>query len=262
MLFPTTSSRSKSKKTRSLVILKKTSRRKKPPNSKISLLTSSYSFKFPFPSMIISKSGLKTSVWENPCCRRSDYRRFSRLSMQTTSISLFEHHALVSLLSFTYSVWRSHLRHPETQLATAKAEVRRDLISALHDSARHFFPPVSLAKSSAGFQNVISSILKTAGPSDSAKSSVYTKSQLAYRIYDGRYKAYESRTSVAPPIQLFHPTFGHFLDTISNVNFMPDDDMMCKCTEYMKAASAIYPDEKTRMRELTPLLGKILDVDI
>ena len=182
--------------------------------------------------------------------------------MPTTSMSLFKHHALVSSLSFTFHVWRSHLRRPETRPPTAKAVVRRDLISALHDSAHHLFPPFSVAKSSTGFQNVISSILKAAGPSDSAKSSVYTKSQLAYCIYDGRYKAYEPRTSVAPPIQLFHPTFGHFLDTISNVNFMPDDDMICKCTKYIKSASAIYPDEKTRMRELTPLLGKILDVDI
>ncbi len=77
-----------------------------------------------------------------------------------------------------------------------------------------------------GFQSVIWRILKATSPSDSAKSSVYTKSQIAYSIYDGRYKAGEPRPSVAPPIQLFHPAFGYFLDTISNTNIVPDDDVI------------------------------------
>jgi hypothetical protein len=104
--------------------------------------------------------------------------------------------------------------------------------------------------------------LNATSPSDSAKSSVYTKSQIAYSIYDGRYKTGESRPSVAPPIQLFHPAFGHFLDTISNTNIVPHDDMIRKTTDYMKDATAIYPDEKTRTAKLTPLLGEILGVDI
>jgi hypothetical protein len=61
---------------------------------------------------------------------------------------------------------------------------------------------------------------------------------------------------------LFHPAFGHFSDTISNTSIVPDDDMIRKTTDYMKATTAIYPDEKTRTARLTPLLGEILNVDI
>lgn len=113
-----------------------------------------------------------------------------------------------------------------------------------------------------GFQSVIGRILNATSPSDSAKSSAYTKSQIVYSIYDGRYNIEKPRPSVAPPIQLFHPTFGHFLDTLSDTNVVPDDDMIRKTTDYMKEATAIYPDEKTRTSRLTPLLGVILNVTI
>ena len=68
--------------------------------------------------------------------------------------------------------------------------------------------------------------------------------------------------SVAPPIQLYHPAFGHFLDTISNTGISLEDDMIRETTNCMKAASAIYHDERHRTAKLTPLLSKILDVDI
>ena len=112
-----------------------------------------------------------------------------------------------------------------------------------------------------GFQNVVSRILKAAAPADSAKSSNYTKSQIAYSIYDGRYKANRPRTSVAPPIQLFHPAFGHFLDSVES-NQAPPDDIICQTAEYMKAASAIYESEEKRQKVLTPLLCAILEVNI
>jgi len=43
---------------------------------------------------------------------------------------------------------------------------------------------------------------------------------------------------------------------------IPQDDMIRKTTNYMTAATAIYPDEKTRTARLTPLLGDILKVNI
>jgi hypothetical protein len=105
---------------------------------------------------------------------------------------------------------------------------------------RIFFPfSPSLINNATGFQNVISHILKAMPPADSAKSSNYTKSQITYSIYDGRYKANKPRTSVAPPVQLFNPVFGHFLDVVKSNDALPDD-IIRKTTEYMKAASAIY----------------------
>ena len=112
-----------------------------------------------------------------------------------------------------------------------------------------------------GFQNVISRILKATPPADSAKSLMYTKSQIAYSIYDGRYKANNPRTSVAPPVQLFHPVFGHFLDDVKSSGPIPDDTIR-HTLDYMKAASAIYASEDKRRVELTPLLCNIFGVDI
>lgn len=98
-------------------------------------------------------------------------------------------------------------------------------------------------------------------PADSAKSSNYTKSQLDYSIYDGRYKAKSPRTSVAPPVQLFHPAFRHFLDGLKS-DLAPPDDIIRQTVEYMKAASAIYKSEQQRRKALSPLLCAILDVNI
>ena len=132
----------------------------------------------------------------------------------------------------------------------------------MHKSAP-FLPSLAILDEQhlTGFQNVISRILKAVAPADSAKSPNYTKSQIAYSIYDGRYKANRPRTSVAPPVQLFHPAFGHFLDGVKGNHALPDD-IIHQTAEYMKAASAIYESEDKRRKVLTPLLCAILDVNI
>lgn len=94
-------------------------------------------------------------------------------------------------------------------------------------------------------------------PAESAKSLNYIKSQIAYSIYDGRYKADKPRTSVAPPVQLFHPVFGQLLDAVKSNDALPDE-LVRATTEYMKAASALYRNEERRRAALTPLLRKIL----
>lgn len=75
-------------------------------------------------------------------------------------------------------------------------------------------------------------ILKATPPADSAKSPMYTKSQIAYSIYDGRYWWCQS----SGPIP---------------------DDRTRYTTGYMWAASAIYTSEDNRLVELTPLLCNI-----
>jgi hypothetical protein len=98
-------------------------------------------------------------------------------------------------------------------------------------------------------------------PADSAKSSNYSKSQLDYSIFDGRYKANSPRTSVAPPVELFNHAFGHFLDDVKG-DLAPPDDTICQTVEYMKGASAIYKSEQERRKALSPLLCAILDVNV
>ena len=96
---------------------------------------------------------------------------------------------------------------------------------------------------------------------ESAKSSAYPKSQITYSIYDGRYEENKPRTSIAPPIQLFHPIFGHFLDNLKGTGSIPDD-IIRTTTKYMKASSAVYANKKYCQAELTPILCKILGVNI
>jgi hypothetical protein len=112
-----------------------------------------------------------------------------------------------------------------------------------------------------GFQNVISNISKATAPAEGAKSSAYAKSQVFYSIYDGRYKDGKPRTTVAPPIQLFHPVFAHFLDDIRDTCLI-SPDITRKTTEFMRMASAIYSNEESRGAALTPLLRSILGFNI
>ena len=76
-------------------------------------------------------------------------------------------------------------------------------------------------------------------------------------IYDGRYDAKKPIDTTAPPIQLFHPVFGHFLDDLLNDLAVPPD--IAKATiGYMRASSEIYDNEAKRRAALEPYLGRIL----
>ena len=90
---------------------------------------------------------------------------------------------------------------------------------------------------------------------------MYAKSQIARSIYDGRYEENKPRTSVSPPVQLFHTVFGHFLDDVESKGPIPDATIR-HTSDYMKAASAIYASEYERRVELIPILDNILGVDI
>jgi hypothetical protein len=79
--------------------------------------------------------------------------------------------------------------------------------------------------------------------------------------HDGRYKAGSPRTSVAPPVELFHHAFGHFLDDVKREDPILED-VVRKTTAYMKEASAVYANESTRRDRLDPLLIDLLGVNI
>jgi hypothetical protein len=76
-------------------------------------------------------------------------------------------------------------------------------------------------------------------------------------IHDGRYDMTQSDETRAPPIQLFHPVFGHFLDDLLSESPIPPE--VSKATiDYMRAASAIYESEEVRRVKLRPHLCRIL----
>jgi hypothetical protein len=112
-----------------------------------------------------------------------------------------------------------------------------------------------------GLQNTISGILDALPPHHSAKSSALVKSQAAYSIYNGRYKAGSPKATAAPPVQLFHPAFAHFLDDMRKDHDIPDV-IISNTTAYMKGATAVYTTEDKRREALNPLLADVLEVNI
>ena len=124
-----------------------------------------------------------------------------------------------------------------------------------------FSPAVVDKQRLKGYQMTCTRILNAISPSDSAKSAKYPKSQITYNIYDGRYNATAPRSSVAPPIELFHSAFACFLDDIKRGCIVPDN-IIRKTVEYMRATSGIFASETVRRINLFPLLCDILGVNI
>jgi hypothetical protein len=109
----------------------------------------------------------------------------------------------------------------------------------------------------AGRDDAVKKCRNAKTPSESAKSKEYRVYQHNSPIYDGRYDANKLVETTAPPIQLFHPAFGNFLDDLSSNSPMPPE--IEKATvDYMRAASAIYESEKIRKRALEPHLSRLL----
>jgi hypothetical protein len=104
-------------------------------------------------------------------------------------------------------------------------EERRDEIGALNQSPFFIYFLASVTDQ-IRVENVMSRILNAQAPADAAKTTNYTKSQLAYSICDGRYKVNAPRTSVSLPDQLFYPAFGHFLDNIQDEKLLVPDDII------------------------------------
>jgi hypothetical protein len=123
------------------------------------------------------------------------------------------------------------------------------------------FLPLQLFKFSpdccTDYNEAVKKALNAKSPSESAKSKEYKTYQHKSPIYDGRYDATKPIDTTAPPIQLFHPVFGHFLDDLSKDLCVPPE--IVKATVgYMRASSAMYDNEAIRRATLEPHLGRIL----
>jgi hypothetical protein len=133
----------------------------------------------------------------------------------------------------------------------------RNTVAGLEESGCFLLFLTVPDKWTSAFETTCKNIAKALAPSDSAKSSTYPEAQLAYSIHDGRYRENAPRWSVGPPIELFHPAFGHFLDDLRSNGDIPKDTIRYTTT-YMRQASGNYDDELCRRRTLTPILSSIL----
>ena len=148
-------------------------------------------------------------------------------------------------------------------IADGGQEGMRDTVAALDRSGCFLLFLTVPDKRPSAFEKTCKDIADALSPSDSSKSSTYPNSQLAYSIHDGRYRAGAPRSSVGPPIELFHPAFGHFLDGIkcTSDGDIPKD-IIRGTTEYMQKTSGNYVNELSRRRKLTPILSGVLGFNI
>jgi hypothetical protein len=78
-------------------------------------------------------------------------------------------------------------------------------------------------------------------PSEGARSTGYRKIQgdVAQAIYDGRRAPAGPIPTVAPPIQIFHPVFDHFIYLVNDPDFQPTIDDIKDVQELMYFASEV-----------------------
>ena len=78
-------------------------------------------------------------------------------------------------------------------------------------------------------------------PSEGAKSTGYQKIQcdLAQAIYDGRRAPIEPISTIAPPIQIFHPIFDDFIHLVNDPECQPDVGDIKDVQELMYFASEV-----------------------
>lgn len=97
-------------------------------------------------------------------------------------------------------------------------------------------------------------------PSFSSKSTEYRKVQRGkFPIYDGRYAPQNSASTMAPPVQIYHPVFGYFLDDVSNRDLAVSDDLI-RCTQRLMATvSAVHEGEAAMKAEMRAALEAIFE---
>jgi hypothetical protein len=106
--------------------------------------------------------------------------------------------------------------------------------------------------------------LQTPGiaPSSAAKSAAYWEVQKddKHAIHDGRH-APAGISTIAPPIEIFHPIFNDFIRFIDDPNVQPTPEDLDNVRTLMSLASGIYLSEEYLMKikaQLRQVLVKIL----
>ena len=96
-------------------------------------------------------------------------------------------------------------------------------------------------------------------PSRAARSKDYAGLQREpnFAIYDGRY-APEAGTTVAPPIQIFHPVFEGFIRRLEDPTLRPIRDFLVLVQQFMAEASKIRSLERDRAEKYRDMLRQIL----
>jgi hypothetical protein len=120
---------------------------------------------------------------------------------------------------------------------------------------------VSLRRS-LGYRNTVLTLGKP--PSEGAKSTEYRKSQgdVARAIYDGRRGPDGKISTIAPPIQIFHPIFDDFTRFVNCPDDQPTVKDLKSVHDLMSYASVVRQSEDRYGEGLRHRLGHILDAPV
>lgn len=104
-------------------------------------------------------------------------------------------------------------------------------------------------------------------PSEGAKSNGYRINQAdeALAIYDGRRAVNALVSTIGPPIQIFHPIFDYFLQTVINPDIQPTIEDLENVQDLMDHGSQVgLKEEGTRgyNQQVRKRLRKILKADL
>lgn len=116
--------------------------------------------------------------------------------------------------------------------------------------------------SATGYRKIISNVGKS--PSQSAKSKEYWNNQRdpIQVIHDGRHSAHAGLSTVAPPVQIFHPAFNTFTQVSRDPDIEPTNEGLRKVQELMHLLSAIGQYEVSRNQAIRLKLSEILGVQV
>ena len=144
----------------------------------------------------------------------------------------------------------------ERPFGEEEGDIITEIVRSTCDSHTTFFFHSSLP----GYSATISKATNADTPSKSAKSTGYRMYQRNLPIYDGRYDVNCSISTTAPPVQLFHPVFGHFLDDIADEKLDVPQEILRAASCFMASASGIYEKEDHQKLAIFPHLTAALSM--
>jgi hypothetical protein len=109
-------------------------------------------------------------------------------------------------------------------------------------------------------------ILRAPGkpPSKAAKSAEFLKSQAnpSLAIHDGRSNPGSNFSTIAPPIQIFHPIFHEFTQFVNDPLVQPTVEDLDNVHQLMQTLSSIYKKEDAYREKVRRDIARILDTTI
>lgn len=123
-------------------------------------------------------------------------------------------------------------------------------------------PCIILVLNATGYQKIVSNPGKL--PSEGAESQDYAAGQaLEYQaIHDGRLPPSPTFSTVAPPVQIYHPIFDHFTQLVNDHSVQPTNKDIKQAQDLMHCLSYIGREELPCNATIQEKIREILEADV